>query len=366
MEITTDQSQKCSLDDLQGKIIPSTVYIAFFQRKSQQNAIRLIYSDESSLRSFVRKLSVNISPIVNAREELTKKGFLIKTDEKLRASQFQSSIKPLINSVRREISKNNSYLINFKNLDTNDNYDVLEMILNSEIFRKFFDHEILYSPFYSQNTFELSNIQIPNVNLIPSYSAFKKNLQKGKYEVSDIKKLLLGLISELGIYSFYLQRLLLQFSENLPNSNFQPIDLDIILKSSSFDLLIENHRKNIPFNFINEYFDYIFSQTKITALIADEEAKNKGSNIMRFYSDTQRKEGLLFAYSEINPKSPNFQHLAILFSIFVPLDIAYLMKNCWNIPNPSVEEKCRLFEQLLLKNEDLYSKFARYYQIKNR
>ena len=104
MSETTYSTEECSLDSLENDRIRSNAYVAFFTQKTQADANRFIYGIQGNGLS-----PSNPGPLIDARMELSKKGYIHRMSEGLRNVPFRSSVDPIINSIRSDIERSGSY-----------------------------------------------------------------------------------------------------------------------------------------------------------------------------------------------------------------------------------------------------------------
>jgi len=218
----------------------ATVYTAFFYPKSQQDAIRLIYKFSKRIGDQTLDIRNPANWIIDTREKLMKRGYLVRTDSKLRNSVIKSEIEPIVQSLIAA------------GVDGGQDHDIQEgvrLVLDSDWFRNFFSDGFLNNPItYRNGTIYEPYREITKQN--PSWSHLK---------IIGLENRLFQLLYEIGYYSHNIRWMM----ENIKEDNSFSIGggkdpiLEELLVSRNFDTMIETHRDLVPDRFIDIYYSCI-------------------------------------------------------------------------------------------------------------
>jgi hypothetical protein len=225
MSETTYSTEECSLDSLENDRIRSNAYVAFFTQNTQADANRFIYGIQGNGLS-----PSNPGPLIDARMELSKKGYIHRMTEGLRNVPFRSSVDPIINSIRSDIERSGSYF----DLDGDQgrvSIGALAKVLDSEWFRQFFSYHTIHNPWPGKNKGEFYS-GYAGLRLTP-YEFVDKTYNA--VEVWYIKKLFLELIAEIGTYSYYLNSFFEKNAGVLEGFGYRSVCPEEIIASRSFD-----------------------------------------------------------------------------------------------------------------------------------
>ncbi len=225
----------------------ATVYTAFLFPKSQQDAIRLIYKAGKGIGGKAPVIHHPLNWIIDAREELMEKGYLVRTDNKLKNSIIKADVSPILASlIEAGVEKG-----------PRPGPEIIEgtrRVLDSNWFRKFFSYEYLYNPI----TYRNKDIYEPYQNII------KHTPSGDRLEIKSLKNRLFQLLYEIGYYSHNI-RWLMDDSQREQREHIAGTDdpiLKDLLSSQNFEELIDNNRSGIPPNFIDIFY-YCIANTNM-------------------------------------------------------------------------------------------------------
>jgi len=222
----------------------ATVYTAFLFPKSQQDAIRLIYKAGKGIGGRAPVIKHPVNWIIDAREELMNRGYLVSTDNKLRSSVIKAEVSPILESLIEAGGKKGP------------GPEIIEgtrRILDSNWFRKFFSYEYLYNPI----TYRNNDIYEPYLNII------KHTPSGDRLEIKSLKNRLFQLLYEIGYYSHNIRWLMgyIQRDKREWISESDESLLKDLLASQNFEELIDNNRGGIPPHFIDIFYYCIANTT---------------------------------------------------------------------------------------------------------
>jgi len=112
----------------------------FSHKRPKADANRFIYGIQGNGLS-----PSNPGPLIDARMELSEKGYIHRMNEGLRNVPFRSSVDPIINSIRSDIEQSGSYF----DLDSEKvkvSFEALAKVLDPEWFRQFFSYHAIHNP----------------------------------------------------------------------------------------------------------------------------------------------------------------------------------------------------------------------------
>lgn len=227
----------CCLEFLDTDWKLATVYTAFLFPKSQQDAIRLIYKAGKGIGGRAPVIKHPVNWIIDAREELMNRGYLVRTDNKLKNSVIKADIEPIIESLIAA------------GADKGLAPEIIEgtrRVLDSDWFRTFFSYGFLCNPV----TYRNKSIYEPYQEIT------KQNPSGNRLEIINLKNRLFQLLYEIGYYSHnirwlmgYIQR---DKREWISDSD-EPLLKDL-LEAQNFEELIETNRGVIPPHFVDIFY----------------------------------------------------------------------------------------------------------------
>jgi hypothetical protein len=225
MSETTYSTEECSLDTLENDRIRSNAYVAFFTQKTQADANRFIYGIQGNGLS-----PSNPGPLIDARMELSEKGYIHRMNEGLRNVPFRSSVDPIINSIRSDIERSGSYF-DLDSAKGKVSFEALAKVLDSEWFRQFFSYHAIHNPYPGKNKGEFYS-GYAGIRLTPYEFADKTC---NEVEIWYIKKLFLELIAEIGTYSYYLNSFFEKNADMLEGFGYRSVHPEELVATRSFD-----------------------------------------------------------------------------------------------------------------------------------
>lgn len=231
----TDEPHNLEYLDTDWKL--ATVYTAFLFPKSQQDAIRLIYKKNKGIGGKAPIIKHPVNWIIDAREELMEKGYLVRTDNKLKNSVIKADVEPIIGSLIAA------------GADKSPSPEIIEgtrRVLDSNWFRKFFSYEYLYNPI----TYRNKDVYEPYLDTI------KHTPSGDRLEIKSLKNRLFQLLYEIGYYSHNIRWLMDDIQREQRESivgNDDPLLKDL-LASQNFEEMIDNNRSSIPPHFIDLFY----------------------------------------------------------------------------------------------------------------
>lgn len=203
-----------------------TVYLAYLSPKTPQQALKLIYHGTT--------MGVSENWVINTRRDLTKMGYIIKIDGENKNSLYKSDIVPVANYI---LSHQNSKIFTQKGVETL--LKSLNIFLNSQWFRSFFNEESFFSPImYSDMT-----VYGPYANM---YITSPSGLNQ-KMEIKNLSQRLSHLLYDIGYYSHNIRYDM--FNTSLKRFNIHESDTELLEEITSledFDLILQNNKENIP------------------------------------------------------------------------------------------------------------------------
>jgi len=230
-----DESKDLEYLDTDWKL--ATVYTAFLYPKSQQDAIRLIYKSSKRIGDKTLDIRNPANWIIDTREKLMERGYLIRTDNKLKNSIIKADIEPIVQSLIAA------------GMDGGRDHEVQEgvrLVLDSDWFRNFFSDEFLNNPITYRN----------GTVYEPYHDIVKENPSWSHLMIDDLKNRLFQLLSEIGYYSNNMRWVLLEEIDPDTNTFYynknDPL-LEGLLTLQRFDSVIEKYRDLIPSPFIKDY-----------------------------------------------------------------------------------------------------------------
>jgi hypothetical protein len=304
MSLTTQNLETCSLHALQKSHTDATVYTAFFEPKSQSDAVKMIHGKKSTS-------NINIKPISQSREKLTTLGFIENIESnKLRGPKHKSSTKPIINSIKKRIDVRRS-----KHQFSDQYFPVLEKILDSNWFRSFYSMDFM-------RTISRTNAEFYHVYL------YRTITDKNKLEVNDPVNLFTFLIEDIGAYSFFLTTFLKQNSVSTHT-------IEKIFNEDNFDQAIENLSHEMPQKIIDLYFSYCVLEKKY-----QDQFRNRRYPIYNVVGIPQK------VIERIKIGAP-----------FIPHEIAEDMMFAGRIPGTLISSLPQMVKQLEEENPEIISHF---------
>ncbi|MEI6294036.1 MAG: hypothetical protein WCP36_10150 [Methanomicrobiales archaeon] len=253
MSETTYSTEECSLDALENDRIRSNAYVAFFTQKTQADANRFIYGVQGGGLS-----PSNPGPLIDARMELSEKGYIHRMNEGLRNVPFRSSVGPIINSIHSDIKRSGSYF----DLDSEKgkvSIRALTKVLDSEWFRQFFSYHAIHNPYPGKNKGEFYS-GYAGLRLTPYEFADKSY---NAVEVWYIKKLFLELIAEIGTYSYYLNSFIEKNADVLEGFGYRPISPEEIVAARSFDDLCASEMNRFCRCWVDDFYKNVNADDKL-------------------------------------------------------------------------------------------------------
>ena len=253
MSETTYSTEECSLDALENDRIRSNAYVAFFTQKTQADANRFIYGIQGNGLS-----PSNPGPLIDARMELSEKGYIHRMNEGLRNVPFRSSVDPIINSIRTDIERSGSYF----DLDSESgraSMDALAKVLDSEWFRQFFSYHAIHNPYPGKNMGEFYS-GYAGLRLTPYEFADKTY---NAVEVWYIKKLFLELIAEIGTYSYYLNSFFEKNADVLESFGYRSVPPEELVASRSFDDFYAGEMTRFCRCWVDDFYKHVSADEKL-------------------------------------------------------------------------------------------------------
>lgn len=247
MELTTNLSENCSLEDLNNDWKLSTLYTAFLVPKTQQEAVKLIYKIKTIPGKKAPRINRPVQWITDTREKLMDMGFLIKTDNKLKNSIIKANIEPIIQSLIKTGSEDSNDPVVLKGV---------RLVLESFWFRDFFSYDMLHSPINYKN----GEVYEPFQGIIKNVSSDekqqeadqRKKLPYSRLDITDLQNRIFQLLSEIGYYSHNIRYVLKRIKKIPRHQNEDPL-FDVLIGGNNFDTLCSNYTDEIPQNFIELY-----------------------------------------------------------------------------------------------------------------
>jgi hypothetical protein len=253
MSETTYSTEECSLDTLEHDRIRSNAYVAFFTQKTQADANRFIYGITGGGLS-----PSNPGPLIDARMELSEKGYIHRMNEGLRNVPFRSSVDPVMNSIRADIERSGSYF----DLDCEKgrvSIEALATVLDSEWFRQFFSYHAIHNPYPGKNKGEFYS-GYAGLRLTPYEFADKTY---NAVEVWYIKKLFLELIAEIGTYSYYLNSFFEKNADMLEGYGYRSVQPEELVSSRSFDDFCAGEMSRFCRCWVDDFYRHVSADEKL-------------------------------------------------------------------------------------------------------
>ena len=253
MSETTYSTEECSLDALENDRIRSNAYVAFFTQKTQADANRFIYGIQGNGLS-----PSNPGPLIDARMELSEKGYIHRMNEGLRNVPFRSSVDPIINSIRSDIERSGSYF----DLDSESgraSMEALAKVLDSEWFRQFFSYHAIHNPCPGKNKGEFYS-GYAGLRLTPYEFADKTY---NAVEVWYIKKLFLELIAEIGTYSYYLNSFFEKNADVLESFGYRSVRPEELVAARSFDDFYAGEMTRFCRCWVDDFYKHVSADEKL-------------------------------------------------------------------------------------------------------
>lgn len=203
-----------------------TVYLAFLSPKTPQQALKLIYHGAT--------MGVSENWVINTRKKLIKMGYIIQIDGENRNTQYKSDIMPVANFI---LSHQKPEFFTEKGAETV--LKSLNIFLNSQWFRDFFNEEYCFSPImYSDMT-----VYGPYANM---YITTPSGLNQ-KMEIENLSQRLSHLLRDIGYYSHNMRYDMFRMAEKDFKINGSDTELlEEISSLDDFDLHLKNNKDNIP------------------------------------------------------------------------------------------------------------------------
>ena len=272
MSETTYSPEECSLDTLENDRIRSNAYVAFFTHKTQADANRFIYGIQGNGLS-----PSNPGPLIDARMELSEKGYIHRMNEGLRNVPFRSSVDPIINSIRSDIERSGSYF----DLDSESgraSMDALAKVLDSEWFRQFFSYHAIHNPFPGKNKGEFYS-GYAGLRLTPYEFADKTS---HAVEVWYIRKLFLELVAEIGTYSYYLNSFFEKNADVLESFGYRSVRPEELVAARSFDDFYAGEMTRFCRCWVDDFYKHVSADEKliksfVTAVVPQFEVPKEAS-----------------------------------------------------------------------------------------
>jgi len=204
----------------------ATLWMAFLEPKTQQDAIRYIYHGETK--------GVSENWIIAAKRELLEREYIIKTDQEERNSIYSANTEPIINSLLSQVNQ-------MRRKPDNDEMqiDCTKKVLDSQWFRSFFSYTAVTSPILMSD----GQVYRPFDSLYKS-SPSKINL---KLEIRDLTHRLFSFLWDIGYYSHNIRWLLLE-THVKPKGNLWS-DKDVsrkLMRSPDFDSYLTANYSEVP------------------------------------------------------------------------------------------------------------------------
>lgn len=253
MSETTYFTEECSLAALENDRIRSNAYVAFFTQKTQADANRFIYGIQGNGLS-----PPNPGPLIDARMELSEKGYIHRMNEGLRNVPFRSSVDPIINSIRSDIEQSGSYF----DLDSESgraSMDALTKVLDSEWFRQFFSYHAIHNPYPGKQKGEYYS-GYAGLRLTPYEFADKTY---NAVDVWYIKKLFLELIVEIGTYSYYLSSFFEKNAEVLESFGYHSVRPEDLVAARSFDDFYTGEMTRFCRCWVDDFYKHVCADEKL-------------------------------------------------------------------------------------------------------
>jgi hypothetical protein len=215
--------------------------------KTQSEVVKLIYNLKT-----VR--NVNQMPVINARQELLKVGYLKPVDGyKLRGQKFTSTAKPYIEYLQKEMKEKRSR-IKMRKKDKK----AIEIIYNSEWFRELFQDRYLRDPRTGDEIIEVWRVY---------------RTEKGRLVVDDVLYLIATILNNIStvasvIWSHLKDELRQEFT--LPS-------VDDLVKAGDFDAMISEYHGDIDEAMLSVFYRRLHNCGKLIGKIV---AENIGVGIM--------------------------------------------------------------------------------------
>jgi hypothetical protein len=234
--LTTQNLKSCSLFDLEKNERQAAFYTAYFEPKTQVEAIKLIYGvDDTS--------NTNYNPITAARGKLLENKFIVNfTPNALGNPVYRSTVTPIINNIKMVEAKRRS------RIEIRSDYiSALERIIDSDWFRGFYSQDFLKSN-WNPHTEQFYHVYRHHISKISSKTKILPDKTRVKIGVPDPVALFTDLMSDIAACSWELTRL-------LKNHGFEIPTIKEIIDAESFDFIIDQRNKNIPVDLIDLYFN---------------------------------------------------------------------------------------------------------------
>jgi hypothetical protein len=241
----------------------ATIYIAFMEPKTQQDAVRFIYGRRKVEGRHAPVIKQPVKWITEVRETLMADGFLVRTDNKLRGSIIKADISPILRSLQ-EAGAEGSH--------KPDVMKGAEMVLDSPWFRSFFSYTAMHTPM----TYADTTIYEPYQNLIKIVNE-EKNTKK--LEINDLQNRIFQLLSEIGYYNHNFRDLMRFEKRSVLDKRSKRSILPKLIQEPDFYSFLENYDEEIPILFNDalietikesglKYFQNIFCERLFATLLA--------------------------------------------------------------------------------------------------
>lgn len=279
----------------------ATVYVAFIEPKTQQDAVRFIYGKRKPQGRHAPVITQPVQWITDAREELMAHNFLIRTDNKLRGSIIKANNTPILRSLQ-DAGAENCHLP--------DVMKGAEMVLDSPWFRSFFSYTMVHSPM----TYADGTVYEPYRNLI---KIINEEENTKKLEIKGFQNRLFQLLSEIGYYNHNIRYLMQSIGGSLEEDGRSKPVLARLLQEPDFLTFVLNNDEEIP-----PYFIEIFTET-----VKSLDIRYLGVNYCeRLFTALLNNNVGVYMPEEI---SILFRSSPCMISVR-PLDMGYLMKKFYS------------------------------------
>ncbi len=247
-----ESKESCDLKYLERNLHNATVWTAFLEPKTQQEAAALIFGVEPG-----GPIHHNISSISKTRHNLLERNLLSKKENKLRNVKLRANITPLINSILR---------VQKKEALTEDEIKVLSIILDSDWFREIFSHKKIRHPF----TYQDKEVYEPFLGLYKEIHYNRKDMSTNqkrppgiRLEVENLENRMFQIIYELGYYSHNFSYDFCVLNKNNLICDGKISLFEEILTKNSFDEVIKDMKSTFPSGFFERYVHYLNKYSEI-------------------------------------------------------------------------------------------------------
>lgn len=204
----------------------ATLWMAFLEPKTQQDAIRYIYHGQTK--------GVPENWIIAAKRELLEREFIIKTDQEDRNSIYSANTEPIIRSILSHVT-----YVRRRSENVPGQTDCIRKVLDSQCFRGFFSYGAMTSPLL------MSDKQVYG----PFDSLYKPSPQNKslKLEIRNLTERLFAFLWDIGYYSHNIRWLLLATTEGRKGGMWSDEDAsrDLLLHPD-FDSYLAEKYSEIP------------------------------------------------------------------------------------------------------------------------